>query len=86
MHMLTEALQKEIGAWNFLQINEGLEGLSMLTFINMGYSKEEVEVMCAKMRAEFKNPKIHTLFHLYVIGLWLDRYLWKEVAACTDGI
>ena len=65
MHALTQSYwQKEIGAWNFLQINEGLEGLSMLTFTSMGYTEEEVKVMCAKMRAEFKDPKIHTLFYL----------------------
>ena len=36
----------------------------MLAFINLGCPKEEVEVMCAKMRSEWKDPKVHSLFYL----------------------
>ena len=58
--------QKKVGAWNFLQLQEGLESFLYLIFAkHAGYTKEELEIMCAKMRAEIKDPKIHSLFYLY---------------------
>ena len=57
--------QKEIGAWNYLQIMEGLEGFTYALFTRqLGYSKEEVEVLCANIRKEMKSPKQHTLFFM----------------------
>ncbi|MCJ1351091.1 MAG: hypothetical protein MMC33_001073 [Icmadophila ericetorum] len=59
---------KEVGAWNYLQIMEGLEAFTYAVFTRMlGYTKEEVEVMCATMRKEIRNPKLHSLFYLHVI-------------------
>ena len=58
---------KEIGAWNYLQISEGLEGFMYSLFTkHYGYAKEEVEVLCAQIRKEIKNPQIHILFYLHV--------------------
>ncbi|KAL8734857.1 MAG: hypothetical protein Q9166_001209 [cf. Caloplaca sp. 2 TL-2023] len=58
---------KEVGAWNFLQIMEGLEAFTFALFTRqLGMSKEEVEVICAKIRSEIKNPKIHAMFYLHV--------------------
>ena len=57
--------QKEIGAWNYLQVMEGLEGFTYALFTRqLGYSKEEVEVLCANIRKEMKSPKQHTLFFM----------------------
>ncbi|KAK3169291.1 hypothetical protein OEA41_008674 [Lepraria neglecta] len=59
---------KEIGAWNYLQIQEGLEAFWYALFTRqLGYSQREVDVLCAKVRAELKDPKLHSLFHLYVV-------------------
>jgi len=58
---------KTIGAWNYLQLSEGLEAFTYAIFTRrLGYSKEEVEVMCAEIKRDLKNPKIHTMYHLHV--------------------
>ncbi|MCJ1306948.1 hypothetical protein MMC25_000592 [Agyrium rufum] len=62
---------KEIGAWNFLQIMEGLEGFCYAIFSRMlGYTKEEVDVLCAKIRSELRDPKQHVLVYLYLETLF----------------
>lgn len=59
--------QKEVGAWNYLQIMEGLEAFTYALFTrNLGMSKAEVEVICANIRKEIKNPAMHAMFHLHV--------------------
>jgi len=59
---------KAVGAWNYLQVNEGLEAFLMAIFTRrLGYSKEEVDVMCASIRREMKDPKMHTMYHLHII-------------------
>ncbi|KAI4276291.1 MAG: hypothetical protein L6R38_005700 [Xanthoria sp. 2 TBL-2021] len=58
---------KEVGAWNYLQIMEGLEAFTYALFTrNLGMSKAEVEVICANIRKEIKNPAMHAMFHLHV--------------------
>jgi hypothetical protein len=54
-------VQKEIGAWNYMIITEGLEALSLRLFTRvLGWEKEAVEVFCAEVRNELKtNKKIH---------------------------
>ncbi|KAI4095626.1 MAG: hypothetical protein LQ344_001557 [Seirophora lacunosa] len=58
---------KEVGAWNYLQIMQGLEAFTYALFTRcLGYSKAEVEVICANIRKEIKDPKLHIMFHLHV--------------------
>ncbi|KAL9601729.1 MAG: hypothetical protein Q9219_002340 [cf. Caloplaca sp. 3 TL-2023] len=58
---------KEVGAWNFLQIMEGLEGFTLALFTReAGYSVEEVKLICANIRKEIKDPKMHVMFNLHV--------------------
>ncbi|KAL8764187.1 MAG: hypothetical protein Q9184_000156 [Pyrenodesmia sp. 2 TL-2023] len=72
--------QKEVGAWNYLQIMEGLEGFTYALFTrHLGYSKAEVEVICANIRKEMKDPKMHAMFHLHV------AYGQKPEAATTTS-
>lgn len=53
---------------NYLQIQEGLEAFWYALFTRqLGYSQQEVDVLCAKVRAELKNPKLHAMFYLYVV-------------------
>ena len=58
-------MQKEVGAWNYLQIFEGLEAFTYALFTRiLGYSRQEVDVVCAKIRKDMKNPKMHAFFYL----------------------
>lgn len=55
---------KAVGAWNYLQINEGLEGFVMALFTRrLGYTKKECEVICAKIRTEMRNQKMHAFMY-----------------------
>ncbi|KAL8926767.1 MAG: hypothetical protein Q9172_001643 [Xanthocarpia lactea] len=48
-------------------IMEGLEGFTYALFTRqLGMSKAEVEVICANIRKEMKDPKMHAMFHLHV--------------------
>ena len=61
--------QKEVGAWNYLQIMEGLEAFTYALFTRvLGYSQQEVDVVCAKIRKEMKDPKMHAFFYMYVFA------------------
>jgi SAM-dependent methyltransferase len=57
---------KEAGAWNHLQTTEGLESFFLAIFTRMlGYSKIEVDTLCARVRKELNDPKFHAYFLLY---------------------
>ena len=57
--------QKEVGAWNYLQIMEGLEAYKLALFTReLGYTKSEVDVICSAIRKEMRNPKLHMMSHL----------------------
>ncbi|KAI4116660.1 MAG: hypothetical protein LQ345_002958 [Seirophora villosa] len=48
-------------------IMQGLEAFTYALFTRcLGYSKAEVEVICANIRKEIKDPKLHSMFHLHV--------------------
>lgn len=56
---------KRIGAFNRAQIAQGLEAAGLAVACGMGgWSKEEVAVMCAKVRKDMDNPRVHALFDL----------------------
>jgi hypothetical protein len=58
-------MQKKIGAWNYMQIMEGLEAFSLRLFTKvLGWTMEEVQVLLALVRKDLKNPKIHAQFDL----------------------
>lgn len=57
--------QKEVGAWNYLQITEGLEAFTYALFSRvLGYSQKEIDVVCAKIRKEMKDSRMHSYFLL----------------------
>ena len=59
------SVQKEIGAYNYVQTKEGLESFFLAVFTRMlSYRKEEVDVMCAKLKQTFKDPKVHVLWNV----------------------
>ncbi len=48
-----------------MQISEGLEAFTYALFTRqLGYSQKEVDVICANIRAEMKDPNMHAMFHL----------------------
>jgi hypothetical protein len=51
---------KEIGAYNRLGWEDGIEGWAMFLFTNyLGWRPEEIQVLIAKIRAELRDVSIH---------------------------
>ena len=56
---------KEMGSFQLVAMLEGIHGLTVAFWVNLlGWSVEEVEVTLAKVKKEFKNPKIHSYWPL----------------------
>jgi hypothetical protein len=54
---------KELGLWSRENTLDALEGLAMGPLTRtMGWSADEVKIMCAKARADIRNPAIHSYF------------------------
>jgi hypothetical protein len=59
-----------------MQALDGLEAYSMRLFTTMlDWKPEEVQVLCAKVRADLKNKSAHRIMDLYV------RLSWNDVAS-----
>ena len=58
--------QKEIGAWNFVCLEDGLEAICLRLFTTLfGWSVDQVHVFAALVRAELKmikSKKIHAQY------------------------
>ena len=64
MDLLTQD-QKTIGAWNIVQIEDGLEGFTLRLFIqHLGWTAEEVHVLLANVRKDLRDPRIHAQFDM----------------------
>jgi len=61
---------KEVGAWNYLQTTEGLEGfITFLFTTRMGWTAGEVDVFCAKARKQLKDGTQHCHYYAFdVVG------------------
>ncbi|MCJ1276044.1 hypothetical protein MMC21_003849 [Puttea exsequens] len=56
---------KSIGAWNLVQVEDGLEGFTLRLYTQfLGWKTDEVHVHLAKVRQDLRNPKIHIQFDL----------------------
>ncbi|KAI4272083.1 MAG: hypothetical protein L6R35_006495, partial [Caloplaca aegaea] len=54
---------KTIGAWNLVQIEEGLEAFTLRLFTQLlRWSTEEVQALLANVRKNLRDPKIHAQF------------------------
>lgn len=52
---------KELGAWTLLNIDTGVEGMTMALFTRgLGWSSEEVQVFLAGVRKDMRNKNMHT--------------------------
>ncbi|OAA65767.1 tam domain protein [Niveomyces insectorum RCEF 264] len=59
---------KEIGLHNYMQVNQGLEGLSLRLFMNvLKWKLEETMVMLAEVRKSLHDPNIHTILDYHVV-------------------
>ncbi|KAL2814247.1 S-adenosyl-L-methionine-dependent methyltransferase [Aspergillus granulosus] len=71
---------KKMGSCNRLQQEEGLEGYAMFLFTTyLGWTREEVEVLLARMRTALRDPKIHAYQEYSVV--WARRPLAEEATA-----
>ncbi|KXX74362.1 Malonyl-[acyl-carrier protein] O-methyltransferase 1 [Madurella mycetomatis] len=60
-----DPLLKEIGSYNFMQVDNGLEGLSMRLFTSvLRWEEDEIRALLARVRADLRNPRIHAMFDL----------------------
>lgn len=60
-----QAEQKEVGAWNFMMVDEHLEGFLIYLYANiLGMSKEEIDDACAKIRKQLRDPEVHCMYTL----------------------
>ncbi|KAK5459824.1 hypothetical protein LTS15_003953 [Exophiala xenobiotica] len=59
---------KELGAWSRAHIETGLENwtLRLLTSV-LGWTADEVRVLCANVRSEIRNPKVHAIQRMNVV-------------------
>ena len=52
---------KELGMWVLTNFSDMLDGLSLAHFTRaLGWSSGETLAFCAKVRADMKNPRIHS--------------------------
>ncbi|KAF4980048.1 hypothetical protein FZEAL_3910 [Fusarium zealandicum] len=59
---------KEIGAWNFANLDSGLEGLTLALFTRaLKWSKEETLVFCAGVRKQLRDLRIHAYLPVIVV-------------------
>ncbi|KAK2810918.1 hypothetical protein FQN50_002509 [Emmonsiellopsis sp. PD_5] len=59
---------KELGAWNLLQSEEGVEAWSMALLTREGgQTREQVQRDLVEVRKDFRNTSIHAYYHLYVV-------------------
>lgn len=60
-----DAHLKTIGKFNQVQLLSGLEAFSLRLYTDvLGWQKEEVVVLLAKVRNELKDPNIHAMYNL----------------------
>ncbi|GME22706.1 Methyltransferase type 11 [Neofusicoccum parvum] len=60
--------KKELGMFNLMQTLQGLEGYTLWLFTHMlGWKKEEVDVVVAKVRNEVMSKWLHSQFDLHVV-------------------
>jgi len=54
---------KKIGLFNWTQLWEGLQGMSLRLFMDaLGWQREQLEVLLMQVREDLKDPTIHALF------------------------
>ncbi|KAL9131007.1 MAG: hypothetical protein Q9217_000949 [Psora testacea] len=58
---------RELGAFQLVAMLDGIQGLTMALWTRfLGWTEDEIEVFLAKIRAEWRDRKIHSYWPLYV--------------------
>ena len=57
---------REMGRFAQMTIEQDAEGYVSFMANFQDWSQEEITVYCARLRREFRNPKIHGYFHVKV--------------------
>ena len=57
---------KQMGVLNYIQIIEGLEGISLGTMkvVNPDFTAEEIKAFLKEVRKDIHNPNIHAVYDL----------------------
>lgn len=59
---------KNIGLFEMVNMDEGLEGLTMMLFTRaLEWSPERVQLFLKDVREEVKNREVHSYYHFYVV-------------------
>ncbi|RGP77715.1 hypothetical protein FLONG3_4174 [Fusarium longipes] len=59
---------KELGKWSYANMNNGLEGLLLALFTRfLGWSADEVMVLCSAMRKQLRDRNVHAYIPIYVV-------------------
>ena len=54
---------KTVGSWNLVQIEEGLEGLTLRLYTQLlKWKPEEVQVLLSDVRKNLRDPRIHAQY------------------------
>ncbi|KIX07160.1 uncharacterized protein Z518_01813 [Rhinocladiella mackenziei CBS 650.93] len=65
-----DSFLKEMGAWNLVNILDGLEGFTLRPFMEiLGMSFDDVQVLLAKAKQDVKNRHIHAYWNVFVFGV-----------------
>ena len=55
--------KKMIGRYNWIQLYEGLQAMSLRLFTRfLGWAPEDVEMLLLEVRKDLRDPKIHAMF------------------------
>ncbi|KAK2034939.1 methyltransferase domain-containing protein [Colletotrichum zoysiae] len=74
---------KEIGRWQCVNLDMGLEALSLgLLTRALDWSKEEVLALCAAVRKDLRNKKMHAYWKVHVV--YARKPEEKDAAEGTD--
>ena len=59
---------KEVGAFNLVQLKEGLEGFSLALFTRvLGWSPDEVQILLTKVRKDLSDSHIHAQNDMHIV-------------------
>ncbi|UQC76248.1 TAM domain methyltransferase, partial [Colletotrichum lupini] len=59
---------KSLGKWQFVNLNLGLEGLSLALLTRvLEWSREEVLALCAGVRRDLKDKRMHAYWKIHVV-------------------
>ncbi|KAK5653798.1 hypothetical protein OQA88_7956 [Cercophora sp. LCS_1] len=60
-----DPLLKEVGTWNYMQVEGGVEGLSMRLFTSvLGWEEGEIRALLERVKRDLRDGGVHALFDL----------------------